>query len=339
MKNRFFLLLLCAYFAFSLSSCTKDEEEIKYENIRANQATAIGFNGFEANWNIVENSEFYELELSTDQNFSTLENTVKIDDNTTSSFEFRDLTPDITYYYRIRYFVNDISSEYSNVIVVKLNRERKNISFLSHDNITLKGTLYKQIQITGKVPAVIFVHESNSDRSEWVKQEFFKRFVDSGFVSLAFDVTGHGESGGVIDFNAFRNDKEILPVDFQSSIDYLKSLGYIDENKIGAYGGSMGAFMVAGATSMPEIQSVVALTCPLQHIINLYETDNINSVFYISGELDGTFPEDAQLLYNLTKDPKKIRIVEGTAKHGVHLLKASEELKEEAFDWVYNKLK
>jgi hypothetical protein len=100
----------------------------------------------------------------------------------------------------------------------------------------------------------------------------------------------------------------------------------------------MGAFMGVGASSFPEIKTVVALTCPYQHIINLYDTTNINSVFYIVGENDGTFPEDMQKLYNLTKEPKKLTIIEGSSQHGVTLLFSSKELKEEAFLWVYNSL-
>ncbi|MCD4833342.1 MAG: acetylxylan esterase [Bacteroidales bacterium] len=346
MNNRFIVCLMVV--VICLASCERNDDEDNFEpeipnkyileNIITNDASLIGFNSFQANWSRIDSAEFYELELSKQSNFNTIDSIIGITDSKVNYYQFRSLKPDSVYYYRIRYFKDDSCSNYSNIIRVQVNRENINISYLTHDNILLKGRIHKKVNIEERTPAVIFIHEAMSDKNEWINHEFFKRYVDSGFVSFAFDVTGHGESGGIIDFPKFRIDTNILPKDFKVSLKYLQSLDYVDQNRIGVYGGSMGAFMGVGASAFSEIKAVVALTCPYQHIVNLYDITNINSVFYIAGELDGDFPGDAQKLYNITKGPKKIEIVEGSSYHGVTLLYTSTELKNEAFNWIYNSL-
>ena len=54
-----------------------------------------------------------------------------------------------------------------------------------------------------------------------------------GYVSLAFDPSFTGESGGNV---RYMNSPDINVEDFQAAIDYLSNLDMVDSNKIGIIG-------------------------------------------------------------------------------------------------------
>ncbi len=68
--------------------------------------TNVSSNGFTANWNTVQNSTGYELDLSTQSNFSSLVSGYPVATGLVNSYNFSGLAPSTTYYWRIRSIVN-----------------------------------------------------------------------------------------------------------------------------------------------------------------------------------------------------------------------------------------
>jgi len=80
---------------------------------------------------------------------------------------------------------NDLVEEYSSVRAVLERVEMK-----TTDGVNIIGDLYQPINSNGS--AVILLHMMNKDKASWY--EFGKKLVDKGYVVLAIDLRGHGES-------------------------------------------------------------------------------------------------------------------------------------------------
>lgn len=113
--------------------------------------------------------------------------------------------------------------------------------------LTLRGMVHIPDGNTGKLPVVIIFHGFTGHKMEshfsFVK---LSRLLEkSGIASVRFDFGGSGESDG--DFVDMTISKELL--DAKTILDYVKTLDYVDINRIGVVGLSMGgavASMLAG---------------------------------------------------------------------------------------------
>ncbi|MFX0134960.1 MAG: alpha/beta hydrolase family protein [Candidatus Hodarchaeota archaeon] len=114
-----------------------------------------------------------------------------------------------------------------------------------------------------RMPAIVFVHGYSADKT------FFRglahEFVRRGFFCISITARGHGASGGVVGLTW---ENETL-----TAVDYLEWLAkffegnFIDMDRIGLIGHSMGAFSVTLAASAdPRINATVAIGGPLVNI-------------------------------------------------------------------------
>lgn len=113
--------------------------------------------------------------------------------------------------------------------------------------------------LAGKFPMVILCHGQMSHRNDGL-DALAQRLGDSGFASLRFDHRGHGSDA--IDRYRFRPAIE-LPYDTRCAIYFCESLGFVDRNRIGISGISMGGVMsIIMAATDPRIKSVAAMGTP-----------------------------------------------------------------------------
>jgi pimeloyl-ACP methyl ester carboxylesterase len=319
---------------FSLS-CNKDEEVKPEISVEAQNATDIIENGFKANWVAVENVEAYELQVCEASDYSLDILKYIIDGAENNFLQITDLKTYCNYYYRVRGIVSaGDTTDYSNSIFVTTNLLLKEVSFRTSDGINISATLKRKLNLSGDVPAIIFIHEGMSSKSEWVYNEFFNKIVDQGYVAFAYDIRGHGDSGGVFDMTALTSDPNQMPLDLDAAINYVKNIDGINISRIGIIGGSLGACLATGATKKyEEVKVAVALTAVKYIVNNLFGTSGFHHVYYITGEIDMYGP-DAPTLYNITESPKKIDIVAGSGDHGVTLINNSRDLFNSAYDWL-----
>ena len=108
----------------------------------------------------------------------------------------------------------------------------KKVTFKNHFGITLVADMYEPKDYEGKLPALAVsgpygaVKEQSSGL---YAQEMAKR----GFLTIAFDPSFTGESGGN---PRYMTSYDINVEDFQSAVDYLISLDNVDSERIGIIG-------------------------------------------------------------------------------------------------------
>lgn len=113
--------------------------------------------------------------------------------------------------------------------------------------LTLRGMLHIPEGIMGKVPIVCIFHGFTGDKMEshFIFVKLSRMLEAKGIASVRFDFAGSGESDGdFIDMTMSHELEEALDI-----LDYAKTLDFVDTNKIGILGLSMGgaiASMLAG---------------------------------------------------------------------------------------------
>jgi pimeloyl-ACP methyl ester carboxylesterase len=110
-------------------------------------------------------------------------------------------------------------------------------AFTASDGTALIGQLFG----TGKGPAVVLLHASNSDMRAWFP--FAQRLAKAGTVVLAFDFRGYGQSGG-------QQDPSAYPVDVTAAFTFLENIGNKPIALVGVeVGGTAAVVAAAGAQS------------------------------------------------------------------------------------------
>ena len=129
------------------------------------------------------------------------------------------------------------------------------IRYKSFDGMEIPAILYKPHEAgpRNKVPAVVLVHGGPGGQARTGYKAQVQFLVNHGYAVL--DVNNRGSSGyGKTFFAADDGKHGREPLwDVVESKKFLKSLGYVDEKKIGIMGGSYGGYMVLAALAFkPE---------------------------------------------------------------------------------------
>lgn len=135
----------------------------------------------------------------------------------------------------------------------------RKVSFLRSNNINLVGNLFlpKNFDINKKYPAIISIHPAGSVKEQSSGLYAYK-LAQKGFITLAFDSTYAGESGGVP--HASEMPYERIE-DIRYAIDYLVTLPFVDENKIGALGlCAGGGYVIAAAPTERRIKALAGVS-------------------------------------------------------------------------------
>ncbi|WP_312921901.1 alpha/beta hydrolase [Empedobacter brevis] len=82
-------------------------------------------------------------------------------------------------------------------------------------------------------PAIVCAHPISSCKNQTSGQIYGKALADAGFITLAFDASHQGESGGE---PRFLEDPATRVEDFRCAVDYLTTLPYVNNNRIGVLG-------------------------------------------------------------------------------------------------------
>lgn len=133
----------------------------------------------------------------------------------------------------------------------------KKITFINRYGITLAADLYEPKNYTGKLPAIAVsgpfgaVKEQSSGL---YAQEMARR----GFITIAFDPSFTGESGGSPRYMA---SPDINTEDFQAAVDFLSNYEKVDSDKIGIIGiCGWGGMALNAAAIDTRIKATVAST-------------------------------------------------------------------------------
>lgn len=132
------------------------------------------------------------------------------------------------------------------------------VRFKNRFGIELAGHLYLPEGYAAKKNAAIIVAGPFGAVKEQAAGLYAQQFASIGFVSLAFDPSFGGESGGEVRNTA---SPDIFTEDYSAAVDYVGLLDYVDRERIGAVGicGLSGMVITAAGTDT-RIKAVATLS-------------------------------------------------------------------------------
>ena len=127
------------------------------------------------------------------------------------------------------------------------------VDFQSSDGVHLKGVIYIPSS-DSDLPGVILAHMYQHSKSSW--DSFAQKLTKQGFITLAFDFRGWGDSGGEVDIA--NNYRDVI-----AAANFLANLSLVDRERIGAAGASMGGMaVVCAAAKSSMIRAAVSVAAP-----------------------------------------------------------------------------
>jgi len=197
-------------------------------------------------------------------------------------------------------------------------REIREVSFPASDGYVLSATFWPSRVPVAKSPALILVHQYNSDRRDFSIS--VPTFQSNGYNVLTYDIRGFGKS------KQGPTKLSDLPNDVIGAIDFLKQQPIVDGSKIGIVGSVFGAHIEWLALgTIPEIGAGVLLSPSEIGEDNVLsgsgrEGFSPKNVLIVSSDRDKTA---ADFFSSRASDPKEQYVYNGYGR-GVNLLKAND---------------
>ena len=131
------------------------------------------------------------------------------------------------------------------------------ITFVNRYGITLAADLYEPENYSGKLPALAVAGPFGAVK-EQVSGRYAQEMAARGFLTIAFDPSFTGESGG---YPRNVTSPDINTEDFCAAVDYLSTHPNVDANKIGIIGiCGWGGFALNAAAQDTRIKATVTST-------------------------------------------------------------------------------
>lgn len=147
------------------------------------------------------------------------------------------------------------------------------VTFHNRYGIELAADLYKPKEVQNPLPAIAVCGPFGAVK-EQAAGLYAQTMAERGFVTLAFDPSFTGESGGEPRYMA---SPDINTEDFQAAVDYLATLQVVDPDKIGIIGiCGWGGMALNAAALDTRIKATVTST--------MYDMARVNANGYFDGE-------------------------------------------------------
>ncbi|MDQ2716766.1 MAG: alpha/beta fold hydrolase [Chloroflexota bacterium] len=181
----------------------------------------------------------------------------------------------------------------------------REVHFLTSDHVRLAGLLYGH-----GTTAVICSHELHTTRVIWSASGIAQRLAARGYLVLAYDFRGNGDSQGQIDMAT-------LAVDVHAAMTFVRQQG---ATKIVLLGASMGGTATLKAAAHEQIAAVITLSAPQDFGVTVSETDlkAINAPKLFINSQGDDYAADTMHMYALASPPKEIHLYPGSL-HGVDI--------------------
>lgn len=151
--------------------------------------------------------------------------------------------------------------------------KHQKVTFHNRYGITLAADMYLPKAATGKLPALAIAGPFGSVK-EQASGLYAQTLAEAGFLTLAFDPSFTGESGG---FSRNVASPDINTEDFQAAIDYLANLELADPEKLGIVGiCGWGGMALNAAALDTRIKATVTAT--------MYDMSRVNVNGYFDAE-------------------------------------------------------
>lgn len=138
---------------------------------------------------------------------------------------------------------------------VKVNHRK--VTFVTRYGITLAADLYEPRNYSGRLPAIAVAGPFGAVK-EQSSGLYAQTMAERGFLTIAFDPSFTGESGGIPRFVA---SPDINTEDFCAAVDFLSTQTNVDPNRIGIIGiCGWGGFALNAAAIDTRIKATVTTT-------------------------------------------------------------------------------
>ena len=186
----------------------------------------------------------------------------------------------------------NITNEWDKTFTLSEKVNHKKITFHNRFGITLVADQYEPKDYEGKLPAISVCGPFGAVK-EQCSGLYAMKMAERGFLTIAFDPSFTGESGG---YPRYVASPDINTEDFSASIDYLMTLDNVDKEKIAIIGiCGWGGIALNTASIDTRIKATICST--------MYNMSRVNH----NGYFDET-TEDA--LYELKENLNKQRTID-----------------------------
>lgn len=185
-----------------------------------------------------------------------------------------------------------MTQEWDKVFPKSEKVNHRKITFHNRYGITLAADLYEPKDVQGKLPAIAVSGPFGAVK-EQASGLYAQTMAERGFLTIAFDPSYTGESGGEPRYVA---SPDINTEDFSAAVDFLSVQENVDPERIGIIGiCGWGGMALNAAANDPRIKATVAST--------MYDMSRVNAQGYFDSM-------DADARYELRKDLNAQRIVD-----------------------------
>ena len=324
-------LLICLF-----PNCNKSDETPSPQ-LTVLGASDISENAFTLNWQVSSGTlQSLNVEIAENEQMNPILKTLTAENPGSNHLSVNDLRGATAYYFRIKAVFKNGKTFESEVKKQLTGYKSTNVLLTTSDGYTVAAKLKYLESLSAQRPAIIFMHELGAFVNNWNSADVVTELIARGYVCLTLDFRGHGQSDDY-DLNAIVEDFGAVVPDLQAAINFLKQQPHVDTSRFGLAGGSLGAIMSIAGNGYEEVKCTVALSGARLGINAIFEDFDITNAFFVSGELDNggqiDFASEAEKLYEMAVEPKKLMILEGRSEHGSNLL-MSESLNTEILDWI-----
>lgn len=135
------------------------------------------------------------------------------------------------------------------------------VSFVNHIGIKVAGNVYLPADFDkSKTYAAIVTVSPAGGAKEQTAGFYAKKLSEKGFVTIAFDASFQGESGGEL---RYQENPTARVEDVRGAVDYLVSLPYVDDKRIGVLGICAGGGYAASAAMTERRIKAVGVAVPV----------------------------------------------------------------------------
>jgi dienelactone hydrolase len=176
------------------------------------------------------------------------------------------------------------------------------------------GYIFKPFKTARQYPVVIVAHTLGGSKEDQCNL-LARRIAKKGFLSLIFDLDGHGT-------NQYPFDTEKTIFNISKAIDYLYTRDDVDRQNIFVVGANLGAVLAIKAGVMDwRIKGVVAIT-PLYKVdINIFKFIAEANIFHLLVPTEVRFSNKKEfILKQLNRDLAQLKVREDIAKLAPHPL-------------------
>ena len=200
----------------------------------------------------------------------------------------------------------NLTSEWDKVFKKSDKVNHRKVTFVNRFGITLAADMYEPKNIKGKLPAIAVCGAFGAVK-EQISGLYAQIMAERGFITIAFDPSFTGESGGQPRFVA---SPDINTEDFSAAVDFLSVQSNVDVDKIGIIGICGWGGIALNATAIDtRIKATVVTT--------MYDMSRVNANGYFDYDKDeATIKMERQKNREALNAQRTEDYKNGTYKHG-----------------------